>query len=629
MLVLGFIGFDTIATASAFGNIDPQSFRDANHSQYINESFSKTIDEIKIDILDYSIFIETHDSNEIIVEATIKNSSYKNPLTVDVFGDTLEINLIDKNRNSSMWDTFGYGTIVIKVPTDSKYDYSIDVYDSPVKMYAMGDDVLVDGYDSKIELFAPIETLNVETYGGNIKVTADSLSRNFYFDSYDGDIYILLLDTVGYTMDFDSYDGSLIDRYSDTILTKKASYGNGSFDIIIDSYDGSVKLANWQDTRNNTNSFLYNDEQVTVTSDETIFSTLRIGERGPGGGLIFYIDGNTYLECSELLGKVNWNDALRLAKNYDGGDYDDWYVPTKEELTYIYDNLHIKGFLSADEWFWSSSENSGTSNRAWIQNFDDGGVFNYNYSTPVKSEIYAVRAVRAVKSGTSENRSAVRMQFQTYDYSLQQVENLDIDISAAEIEIRNGEKFTVRIENTDESFVADESLIYSELESDGTLKIAHEQYSGSRDFWEKAKIFITIPRGSHFESIRIELNGVRLDGRNLDISASEIDFDINAGSITLSDIKSAKTDIDNNAGNISLSGTFTGRTNIDNNVGFIDLYTTGTSEQWSYAGGSNFLGGVRINNKKLSNMINQYFGSKKSNHFDIDCTMGSVTVSIY
>lgn len=117
---------------------------------------------------------------------------------------------------------------------------------------------------------------------------------------------------------------------------------------------------------------------------QTDTKTYKIGDIGPGGGLVFHIDGDEYLECSKVLGQESWKKASRLAKKYINGDYKDWYLPTKEELNYIYVNLVEKGFIEYSGPFWSSSE--GNNNDAWgqyfrlgRQNYDDktstAGVF--------------------------------------------------------------------------------------------------------------------------------------------------------------------------------------------------------------------------------------------------------------
>ena len=85
--------------------------------------------------------------------------------------------------------------------------------------------------------------------------------------------------------------------------------------------------------------------------------TLKIGDTGPGGGVICNIEGNRGLECSELLGNANWDDAKKMCTEYRGGGYEDWYLPSEAELKFIYNNLVETGkIMPIDGKFWSSNE---------------------------------------------------------------------------------------------------------------------------------------------------------------------------------------------------------------------------------------------------------------------------------
>ncbi|MBR6192798.1 MAG: DUF1566 domain-containing protein [Treponema sp.] len=116
--------------------------------------------------------------------------------------------------------------------------------------------------------------------------------------------------------------------------------------------------------------------------------TLKVGDVGPGGGIVFYIEGNRAWECSELLGQADWEDAKTMCKNYRGGGYSDWYLPTKDELNNIYQNLRRTGKIITNDWYWSSSPSSN--GLARNQRFSDG----YQYYG-VKDGTSCVRAVRA------------------------------------------------------------------------------------------------------------------------------------------------------------------------------------------------------------------------------------------
>lgn len=119
--------------------------------------------------------------------------------------------------------------------------------------------------------------------------------------------------------------------------------------------------------------------------------SLKIGDIGPGGGIVFYIEGKKAYEVSEILGDANWHTAKSMAKNFRGGGYDDWYLPTKDELNLVYENLRKTGIIFGDSWFWSSSESNKLYNiYAFYQSFSDGLQNDYS-----KDNTGSVRAIRA------------------------------------------------------------------------------------------------------------------------------------------------------------------------------------------------------------------------------------------
>ena len=116
--------------------------------------------------------------------------------------------------------------------------------------------------------------------------------------------------------------------------------------------------------------------------------TLKIGDTGPGGGLICNIEGNRGLECSEVLGSATWSEAKEMCAEYRGGGYDDWYLPSKEELNFIYRNLAGTKIIDSG-YFWSSS--GSTYESAWLQGFSDGWQ-GRNHKTDYRHSVRAVRA---------------------------------------------------------------------------------------------------------------------------------------------------------------------------------------------------------------------------------------------
>jgi len=160
-----------------------------------------------------------------------------------------------------------------------------------------------------------------------------------------------------------------------------------------------------------------------------------VGDTGPGGGTIFYVDlnrsvGSQYFEAAcagwqnncdgatadpiaewgcfgssivgadaQAIGTGEQNTAdfifgcatsgiaAELANGYINSGKSDWFLPSKDELNQMYVKQITVGGFSADG-YWSSSENSNS--RAWDQFFSNGFQGN-----GTKTSTYYVRPVRS------------------------------------------------------------------------------------------------------------------------------------------------------------------------------------------------------------------------------------------
>jgi hypothetical protein len=79
--------------------------------------------------------------------------------------------------------------------------------------------------------------------------------------------------------------------------------------------------------------------------------------------------------------------AAQVCANYQGGNYGDWYLPSKYELNLLYDQKTVVGGF-ATGYYWSSTEVDN--DEAGVQSFASGGQFNFD-----KVGTYYVRAIRA------------------------------------------------------------------------------------------------------------------------------------------------------------------------------------------------------------------------------------------
>ena len=102
--------------------------------------------------------------------------------------------------------------------------------------------------------------------------------------------------------------------------------------------------------------------KIPVTTRELIkvnFNdfVVRVGDEGPGGGLVFYAEYGFYMECSGELGESTWSEAGNKAQNYRGGGFTDWRLPDKNEVSYLYRAMRLKnlGDFSGD-YYWSATK---------------------------------------------------------------------------------------------------------------------------------------------------------------------------------------------------------------------------------------------------------------------------------
>lgn len=81
--------------------------------------------------------------------------------------------------------------------------------------------------------------------------------------------------------------------------------------------------------------------------------------------------------------------AAKVCNDLTNGGFDDWYLPSYDELILIYENLHLNNIGNFTENILWSSSNYGTAG-AYAWSFSTGGPFNSH-----KSNIHFVRAVRS------------------------------------------------------------------------------------------------------------------------------------------------------------------------------------------------------------------------------------------
>jgi hypothetical protein len=111
------------------------------------------------------------------------------------------------------------------------------------------------------------------------------------------------------------------------------------------------------------------------------------------GGIVFQIneDGTGLVADLENLGLMDWYDAMDAAASATSQGYDDWYIPSLEELELMYNTIAQGADNSGNfsgGYYWSSTEWSST--RAWFVILNTGTT-----SHGTKANAYWVRVIRA------------------------------------------------------------------------------------------------------------------------------------------------------------------------------------------------------------------------------------------
>jgi hypothetical protein len=216
-----------------------------------------------------------------------------------------------------------------------------------------------------------------------------------------------------------------------TISSNRIVIGNG-----IGTFD-TISALNYQyvhllkpNTTYYVRAYAVTENNISAYGNEVSFTTLTIGQVGPGGGIVFFNKGNAtggwqFLETalSNQSTGINWgcdtlnpipgtqssvgsgetNTALivagctdpsfaaKLCANLTLGGQSDWFLPSKDELNLMYKNLHLnnQGNFNTSTYYWSSTEMN--SDNAWCFKFLNGDA-GQGYKAIASFYVRAVRA---------------------------------------------------------------------------------------------------------------------------------------------------------------------------------------------------------------------------------------------
>ena len=278
-------------------------------------------------------------------------------------------------------------------------------------------------YSNSDSILYVLPSVLTEPYNCAIKIISIS-GMSFYDTAITTPLYSVIYNGNGNT--------------SGNIPVDDHNYSDGQTVTVLGNIGNIAKtyriFVSWNTEADGNGTTYLTGETFTIgTSDVTLYAVWNvIGATGQGGGLIFYdkgsySDGWRYLEAAAsdqgsaagwgcdgtpitgadsteigtgsqntidiITGCAETNKAAYICANLNLNGYADWFLPSKDELNLMYQNLHLNGlggfrnYISSSS-YWCSSEFDST--RASLQTFYTG-----NQSTIRKMYGYSVRAARA------------------------------------------------------------------------------------------------------------------------------------------------------------------------------------------------------------------------------------------
>jgi len=261
----------------------------------------------------------------------------------------------------------------------------------------------------------------IQTRDGGYALTGITYSKG----AGNVDAWLLRLDSQGNLLWDQTYGGSSTDLANSLIQNNDGGYaltgityskGAGNADAWILKLDKQGNLVK---------------EKETSKFEDSSQPSYALGDNGPAGGIVFYdkgsySDGWRYLEVAPA--STEWEDeewgsyetwiggtgtgigtgksntakivkwlnshserdrAAQLCDALDYGGYKDWFLPSKDELNLMYENLCLEGVGGfVDNYYWSSSEYDAY--WSWNQGFCSGSQCRNH-----KELNLGIRAIRA------------------------------------------------------------------------------------------------------------------------------------------------------------------------------------------------------------------------------------------
>ena len=223
---------------------------------------------------------------------------------------------------------------------------------------------------------------------------------------------------------------------------------------------------------------------------------------------------------------------------------------------------------------------------------------------------------------------AVDTNVENYSVS-SEINKLEIKINAADLTIKQGEKFSVE-SNLKNLSVNDGNGVLEIKET----KILNGNYNG-------AKLVLYIPSDTVFEKVKINTGAGRLTVDSL--SANTMDFELGAGEVTIDNLIASRSvnieggagkitvsggalcnlDLDMGVGKLKLTSALTGECELDLGVGESDITVLGNRDDYRLRVEKG-IGSISVDGVNVSNVNEQ---GKGKNEIEVNGGVGSVKLS--
>lgn len=165
-------------------------------------------------------------------------------------------------------------------------------------------------------------------------------------------------------------------------------------------------------------------EQVFPSSSTCLKQKYQVGDRAPGGGIIFCVAGNTAYEFSDVKGMTNnpdgtfmldpeYNEPILCAAYYK----DDWLIPSSAQLKEIVNYLKKNGLFEMykDKFLWTS--NVDDEGRKLFFNLKDEKLHYFPNTVPVEQQLCSTLFVKRIDLNSDYDTTSRKSPASSNSYS--------------------------------------------------------------------------------------------------------------------------------------------------------------------------------------------------------------------